>query len=177
MTTDPTKIIQSVTDFSNSPVFENTVFVVRIIFIVFSFLMIGFIIWALIKTTWLKRYILWDMQEFLTYHPYGTKKLYKQWQKIKIRLESGLESEYKLAVMEADSLLDDVLRAMGIAGETLGEKLEKVTDATLPNMNKLLETRKIRNSIVHDPGYKLTLDESRSAVEVYEKSLADLQAL
>jgi hypothetical protein len=79
--------------------------------------------------------------------------------------------------MEADSLLDDILKSMGITGETLGEKLEKIADATLPNISQIIEVRKVRNNIVHDPGYKLTLDEARSAIEAYEKSLSDLQAL
>jgi hypothetical protein len=172
-----TGIMQNINDFFSSSVLGDIIFVLRIIFIVVSLAMFGFIVWALIKTTWLRRYILWDAQEFLTYHPYGVKKLYKSWQKIKVRLESGLESEYKLAVMEADSLLDEVLKNLGIAGDTLGEKLEKVTEATLPNLSQLAEIRKVRNNIVHDPGYRLSLDEARSAIDVYEKSLTDLQAL
>lgn len=177
MNINPTQIIQSIINFFSNPLAGNTISIIRIIFIVVSALMLGFIIWALFKTTWLKRYILWDAQEFLSYHPYGVKRLYKQWQRIKLRLETGLESEYKLAVMESDSLLDDVLKSMGIAGETLAERLEKVADATLPNINQVVEIRKIRNNIVHDPGYKLTLDEAKSALDVYEKAFTGLQAL
>jgi hypothetical protein len=47
---------------------------------------------------------------------------------------------------------------MGFIGDTLGERLEKLTDATIPNLNQLSDAHKVRNSIVHDPDYKLSID-------------------
>lgn len=170
-------MLPDISQFLNSPVVHTVISIVRIIFITVSVLMLGFIIFASFKTTYLKRLIIWDWQEFLTYRPYGVKKLYKQWQKVKSKLSSGLESDYKAAVMEADSILEDVLKKMGFAGETLSERLEKLSEATITNLPEVTEVHKIRNNIVHDPDYKLTLDEAKHAMEVYEKSLTDLQAL
>jgi hypothetical protein len=150
---------------------------IRTVFLVISVFLLGFIIFALIRTTWLKRLFVWNMQEFLSVKPFGVKNLSKPWQKIKARTESGLESEYKLAVIEADSLLDESLKRRGFNGETFGEKVEKLTDATIPNLNELLEAHKVRNSIVHDPAYKLTIDEVRKVLDIYEESLVELQAL
>jgi len=67
----------------NSPLFHNIVFIVRIVFIVISALLFGFIIFALIHTSWLKRLIVMDLEEFFTVRPYGVKKLYQQWQRLK----------------------------------------------------------------------------------------------
>ncbi len=120
---------------------------------------------------------MWDLQEFTTYHPYGVKKLYKQWQKIKMRLDTGLESEHKLAVIEADSILDDTLKKSGFAGETLGEMLEKLTEATVTNLSDVIGAHKIRNNVVHDPDYQMSLDEAHYAIQAYEKALTDLQAI
>jgi len=116
-----------------------------------------------------------DMTEFLTYRPYGVKKIVKIWSKIKGRLESGSESEYKLAVIEADSILNDILERMGFKGETLGNRLKQVTTAILPSIEEVGEAHKIRNNIVHDPDYKLTLDQTQKALEIYERALRDLQ--
>jgi len=161
----------------NSPLLHTIIFVARIVFIVISALLFGFIIFGLIHTSWLRRLLLEDMQEFFTFHPYGVKKLYRQWQKIKQRTETGLETEYKLAVIEADSVVDDVLKKAGFVGDTLGERLEKVTEATLPNLPEVVDAHKIRNNMVHDPDYKLTLDEARRVMAIYEKALLDLQAI
>jgi hypothetical protein len=161
----------------NIPISAEAFLILKIILIILSFSMLSFILWVVFKTSWFKRMYLWDLQEFVSYHPHGVRKLYKQWQKIKIRLETGIETEYKLAVIEADSMLEDILKGMGFVGETLAERLDKLTDATLPNLAEVLETHRIRNSIVHDPDYRLTLDDAKTALEVYEKALSDLQAL
>lgn len=161
----------------NNPVFSQFIFILRIVLIIISAFFLGFIVFALIKTYYLRRLILWDVQEFLTYKPYAAKKLYKQWQGTKARLGTGLESEYKLAVIEADSVLNDVLEKMGFAGATLGERLEKVTDETIPNVAEAVDAHKVRNNIVHDPDYHLTLDEARKIINIFERVLTDLQAL
>ncbi len=157
--------------------FTTTLLIVKIIFIIFSLFFFGFIIFALVKTLWLRRLIYWDLQEFFTFRPYGIRKIDKQWLKIKGRLDTGLEGEYKLAIIEADLLIDDILKKMGYGGETLGERLSKLTTVSLPNLETVKEAHKSRNNIVHDPDYRLPLDEARRTIEAYEKALTDLQAL
>lgn len=172
-TFDTTKIVQFIL---NPPPYD-WLLTLKIIFIVVSLIFIGFIIFALVKTTWLKKLFLWDLEEFLTYRPYGMAKFEKKWQKIKERLASDTESEWKLSIIEADELINDTLSRMEIPGESLGEKLTKVTSDTLPNVEELKNIRKIRNSIIRDPTYKLSLEEAKRAMAVYEKALVDLQVL
>jgi hypothetical protein len=170
-------MLSDLSQYFNSPAVQTAVSVLRIVFISLSALMLGFIIFGIFKTTWLRKLILWDIQEFITYRPYGVKKLYKQWQKTRRRLSTGMESEYKLAVIESDSMMDDILKRMGFAGETLGERLEKISEATITNLSDTLNAHKIRNSVVHDPDYRLTLEEAKYVIDTYEKALTDLQAL
>lgn len=161
-----------------SPQFTGWLLAVKIVVSIVVLAMMGFIVFVLLKTTWLKRMVLWDLSEFLTYKPYyGTRKLAKQWTKIMARLESGLESEYKLAVIEADSLLVDVLQASGYAGETLADRLKQLTSIILSDVDGILDSHKIRDSIVHDPNYKLDSDEAKKTVSVFEKALTDLGAI
>lgn len=160
-----------------SPEISGLLLVFKIAFIVFGLAAVGFIIFALIHTSWFKRLVTWDLQEFLTYRPYGLRKIIKTWLGIKARLETGTESEYKLALIEADSMLNDILKRMGYGGETLGERLEKLTIISLPSLEEAKEAHKIRNNIVHDPDYRLTLNEAQKVISVYERALTDLQAL
>ncbi|MCJ7787023.1 hypothetical protein MUP06_02330 [Patescibacteria group bacterium] len=148
----------------------------KIICIVIFLFFLVIIFRSLRKSSWLKYRLFQDMVEFLTYQPYGVKKIAKIWSKIKERLESGSESEYKLAVIEADSMLSDILERMGFKGETLGNRLKQVTTDILPSIEETWEAHKIRNNIVHDPDYKLTLDQAQKALEIYEQALRDLQA-
>jgi hypothetical protein len=65
---------------------------------------------------------------------------------------------------------------MGYAGETLGERLKNLTSATLSNIEEIKATHQVRNNIVHDPDYRLSLDDTRAALAVFEQALRDLQA-
>jgi len=157
---------------------STTFLILKIIFIVISLALFGFIIFTLTGgTLWLKRLILWDLQEIITFRPFGVRRIVKQWLGIKARLETGLEAEYKLAVIEADLMLDETLKRMGYGGETLGERLGKLTVISLPNLEEVKGAHKIRNNIVHDPDYRLSLNETKKVIAVYEKALTDLQAL
>jgi hypothetical protein len=121
--------------------------------------------------------ILQDLFEFLTYRPYGLRRIEKQWIKIMEKLETGKEAEYKLAVIEADSMLDNILEKMGYSGENLRDRLKHLTQATIPNLDTLLEAHKIRNNIVHDPDYRLSLEETKKVLAIYEKTFQDIRAL
>lgn len=150
--------------------------VIRIIFIVISAFLAGVIIFTLFRCSWLKFIFLQDVVEILTYKPFGIKKIEKDWRKIVSRLDTGMESEYKLAIIEADDMMDETLKRMGYGGESLGERLEKLTAATLSNIEEIKEAHKVRNNIVHDPNYKLSLEETKKTLAIFEKAFKDLEA-
>lgn len=160
-----------------SPKFTGWLLILKIIFIILGFVILVFIIFALLRTTWFRWFIWSDLVEFLTYRPFGVKKFAKQWTKIIGRLETGLEAEYKLSVIEADSLLDEILERTGYKGETLEEKLKPITQMIISNLEEVKEVHKIRNNIVHDPDYKLSLDEAKKNLSIYEKALRDLEMI
>ncbi|MFC1789814.1 hypothetical protein ACFLYY_02465 [Patescibacteria group bacterium] len=164
-------------DFFSSQDFINFMSILKIVFLIISAIFLAFIIFALIKTLYLKRLFLWNLQEMKNFRPFGIKKLNKKWLKVKGGLKEGLESQYKLSVIEADSIMDDILRRMGFMGETLSERLEKITVATMPNLNEIIEAHQVRDKVVHDPNYKLSLEKAKTVIESFEKALTDLQAL
>lgn len=176
-TFDINQTISFITDFIFNPTSIGWVFVIKIILILVSLFLFGFIIFVLVKTTWLKRLVIWDLQEFFTRRPFGVLKIGKGWEGIEVRLETQMESEWKLALIEADKMLDDTLNRMGFGGQSLGERLERLTIATLPNLEEIKIAHKVRNNIIHDPTYKLILEEAKKIILIYKKALTDLEAL
>lgn len=168
--------INNIISFIFNPTFTGWLLFLKILFIILSLILSGFIILALIKSSWLKRMFILDIVEFFSFRPYGMRKVEKDWAKITARLETGLESEWKLAIIEVDSISNDILMRMGFAGETLGERLDRLTTVTLPNLQQIRQAHKIRNNIVHDPDYRVSLDEAKRVVAIYEQALKDLQA-
>jgi len=163
-------------DFVLHPEFSGILLSVRSIFIIVSLIMVASAFWLLFAGNYLKKLLFEDFIETFATRPYGAKKAYKQWSKIKNRLERGTEQEYKLAVVEAENLLNDALTGAGYKGDTIVEKLEQLNSTLLPNINQVSEAHKIRNNIVHDPDYKLEPDTAKRTLDVYEKALQDLDA-
>ncbi len=146
----------------------------KIIFLAVSLALIVFIVFILLKSSYLKSFFFEDTKEFLQFKTHGASKLVKEWKKINKKLESELESEYKLAVIEADVLLDEVLSRMGHTEETIEEKLKATTSAELYNIEEVKKARKTRNGIVYDPDYSLTLDKAKETLKVYEEAFKNL---
>jgi len=155
----------------------STLLTLKILSAVFSLLFIAAMTLLIRKTSWLRYRYTQDIKEFFTTEPYEEKKIEKIWAKIIERSEKPSESEYKLAIIEADGLLNEVLEKMGYQGETLGERLKKISPDILPNIQEIPEVHKLRNNIVHDPDYRITLEQTRETLKIYEKALQDLNAL
>ena len=155
-----------------SPTF---LFYLKIAFIVIGAFFLLSTILLLLKNSWLKRRFLENWTEFLVYRPFGVKKTFKQWAKVLKRLDTGKEADYKLAVIEADGLLNDILKKMGYEGETMAKILEQLDANILPNIEQIWKVHKIRNNVVHDPDYELNLEQARKILGIYEKSFRTLE--
>ena len=151
--------------------------IIRNIFLVASLFFLVCIIYFLFKSSWLRYRYAEDAVEFFTYHPLVARKFTKKWNKIKIRLKSGQEEERKLAVIEADSMFNDMLKKMGFNEPTFEARIKNLVSNLMPNIESVLEAHKVRNNIVHDPNYQLNLDEAKKILLIYEKALTDLQIL
>ncbi|TSC74889.1 MAG: hypothetical protein G01um101430_706 [Parcubacteria group bacterium Gr01-1014_30] len=150
----------------------------KVVFMVFSaFLVFVVFFFGFFRSEWLQLKFLFDAFSFFGYKPAAARKTQRQWAKIVSRLEKGLESEYKLAVIEADSFLDDILVKMNLKGESMVERLESAPRELISNVKDIESAHKIRNNIVHDPDYRLELEETKKAVDIYARALADLEIL
>lgn len=100
-----------------------------------------------------------------------------RWQEIKSHVNSFKESEWKFAVIEADKLVDDVLKSAGFAGESMGERLMLIKPDQLLNLQYLWDAHKLRNLLVHDASYQMTHRQAIWAIEAFENVLRELEAL
>lgn len=133
-------------------------------------------IFFIIKTGWLALRV--DrVRDVLIKTNLSKKRSIKIWQKVKRYHFVGDDSSLKLAVLEADKALDEAIRLAGFRGETLGDRLKKITEDQLPNLQAVWEAHKLRNRLVHEPDFKLTRDTAEKALAVYEQTLRDLQLL
>lgn len=102
------------------------------------------------------------------------KRTVRAWQQILDRLSSGTESNMKLAIIEADKILDELLKLSGYRGDTLGDRLKQVNTTQISNVQDLWQAHKVRNRIVHEPDFQITEAEARFSVRIYERAFQEL---
>ncbi len=92
-----------------------------------------------------------------------------KWKKIVEYSESNLESNWRLAIIEADIMLADLLNTLNLPGETIGEKLKAVERSDFTTIDSAWEAHKARNMIAHEgQGFLLNQRETRRIISHYE---------
>ena len=98
----------------------------------------------------------------------------ERWKKVLDYLFSVNENDWKLAVIEADSMLDDLLISLGFKGDSLGDRLKEANQANFRNINFAWEVHNIRNKIAHEgSSFELSLHEAKRVIALYEQIFQD----
>lgn len=93
-----------------------------------------------------------------------------KWQKVMNLLGMLGESDWRLAIIEADNILADMLQKMGYVGDTVGDKLKKVEPSDFLTLNDAWEAHKVRNRIAHDGTvFRLSHREAQRVIGLYKK--------
>lgn len=108
---------------------------------------------------------------------YGTSReqILKRWEQIEHTATQGTMGA-KLAIIEADKLLDQVLRSMHMPGTTLGERL-KSTAYRYPNIRKVWGAHRLRNQLVHDTSFEMGSRQAKQALDDYKAALKVLNVM
>jgi hypothetical protein len=85
-------------------------------------------------------------------------------------IESPHPNDWKLAIIEADIILDDILKQQGYAGNSLGERLKSISTMQLNSLNDAWEAHKVRNRIAHEGAdFVLTKRVAEETINRYRK--------
>jgi hypothetical protein len=155
----------------SSPQLQDMLFPVKLIFVTFAMFFLAGVIYFMINSSWLKYKFLEDVTEFFAWQAYGQRQISKQWAKIKKRTESGTEADYKLAIIDADDMLTDLLDEAGFEGKDFGDSLKKAGRLVSGMYEQVMEAHEIRNSIVYNPDFKLTTQDAEKALSAFENAI------
>lgn len=146
------------------------IFVGAMIAILISLILIGLIIYVVVRTERLRQEkkmasVDKEAAALKTVVPDRN----RDWDKIMKYLESDSPSDWKLAILESDSMLDKLVKRMNYPGESLGERLQAIEPSDFTTLNEAWEAHKVRNKIAHDHSFDLTKREVKRIVGLYEK--------
>lgn len=93
----------------------------------------------------------------------------ERWEKIVKKSESDHPSDWRIAVIEADIILSDLLDNLRLPGETIGEKLKAVERSDFVTIDLAWEAHKARNMIAHEGSdFMINKREVRRIISLYE---------
>lgn len=93
-----------------------------------------------------------------------------QWERVLDLVESSSESDWKLAIMEADTMLGAMLTTMGYVGDTIGDQLKGIEVSDFTTINDAWEAHKVRNQIAHEGmAFPITKRLAKEVIDLYRR--------
>ena len=93
-----------------------------------------------------------------------------KWEKVLEHINSPNHSDWRLAILEADIMLGEVLDKMGYLGATIGDKLKSIEQSDFTNLQAAWEAHKVRNMIAHEGSdFNLNKPEAERVIKLFEK--------
>lgn len=97
-----------------------------------------------------------------------------RWRLIVKKFDTASPDTMRIAIIEADALADEVLKQMGMPGEHMADRLENLSSEDLPSLDRLWRAHKIRNNLVHSPGFEISGNEAQRTIEDYTAFLKEV---
>lgn len=95
--------------------------------------------------------------------------LNERWENVVKHINSENPNDWKLAILECDIMLGDLLDKIGYHQDSIGEKLKAVEPSDFTNIDSAWEAHKIRNAIAHQ-GTEFVINhrEAKRVIGLYE---------
>ena len=102
----------------------------------------------------------------------------QKWQIILNHIESMNQSDWRIAIIEADIMLEELLEKLSLPGDSIGDKLKVVERSDFTTIDSAWEAHKIRNRISHDgQNFELNQREAKIAIGLYEKVFEEFKII
>lgn len=94
----------------------------------------------------------------------------EKWEVIMEHINSENPNDWRLAILEADIALGELLDKLGYRGEGIGEQLKSVDKSDFTTIDDAWEAHKIRNSIAHEgASFLITEREAKRVIALYKR--------
>ena len=101
----------------------------------------------------------------------------ERWQSIVHKFHTGTPEASRLAIIEADALVDTALKNMRIEGEHLADRLSNLEDEEIKSMPKVWRAHRMRNDLVHTPGFGIAPHDAERTMQDYEAFLREINVI
>ncbi len=160
--------------FISSPSIQDTLWPVKIVFIFFTLFFLCAVIWFYANSSYIQTHFLQDFTEMFSKETAESKKFIKSWKNIKARMDSGSDPQLRLAIIEADDLLNQTLQDADYQGDTFEAMVQSAAKKIPDDVQLVLQAHQVRNAIVYEPDFVLTKEAAATALDAYESAIKKL---
>jgi hypothetical protein len=97
-----------------------------------------------------------------------------RWSRVLEQAGSESEQNHRLAILEADIMLNELLDVLGYKGETMADKMRGVDRISFNTIDLAWEAHKIRNKVAHEgTAHPVSAREARRVIALYERVLKE----
>ncbi len=101
-----------------------------------------------------------------------------KWEKVVNHIESLNESDWRIAIIEADIMLGELLEKLSLPGDTIGDKLKAVEKSDFKTLDDAWEAHKIRNRISHDgQTFMMNQRDAKIVIGLYENVFKEFEII
>ena len=101
-----------------------------------------------------------------------------RWEDVKNHIAGDNPNDWRLAIIEADILLEETLEKAGCVGATVSDKLKSANAASFKTLQDAWDAHKVRNEIAHaGSDFMLTKRIAQDTIVQYERVFAEFGAI
>ena len=163
-----------ITDFINF--FTEKLLFFQIISFLISMILLSFIIYFIAKLNIVGEKIE-SFIDVLGAKDISQRRTLKAWKQIQKRLKTGELNQLKLAILEADKVLYEILKMIDYQVKNFDEILEKITETQLSNIKEIRHIHKLRHRIATEPDFQISANEAEMAIEIYKRAFQELKLI
>lgn len=145
-----------------------------------SVVLSGLLIWGIVFIITKISYFEGKVEDYMDILGVGNltkRRSLKGWEQIRKRIISPAQQDWKLAVLEADKILNEILKMAGYLGRDLGKKLDILTKENLSNLDEIKKAHLLSDKIMRDPGMELKKEDAVIALKSFKKAFIELNLL
>jgi hypothetical protein len=99
----------------------------------------------------------------------------ERWTRVETYMQSLNPSDWKIAILEADNILDQVVERMGYQGKTLADRMKNIESSDFPYLDDARAAHKTRNQIAHSGlDYTLARSDAERLINTYYRIFKEL---
>lgn len=176
------KIVEYATPIFNFFTNPQTWNIIGIISAILSVICIALIIFSLVRLVEIqiheKEEINHEIHQAMLRQKERERNANPRWHYIQTLIESPNESDWRVAIIEADSLMEEMLKEKGLTGNTVSELLEGAKDSGYRSIQDAWDAHLARNQIAHEGlDSPLSQVEGRRIIKLFQNFFEELRII